>query len=36
MFNCIVVEVQLNEIMTWKLVPHAIQALSVTDKEKWP
>ena len=35
MFNCIVVEVQLNEINTWKLVPHATQALGVTDEGKW-
>ena len=36
MFNRIVVEVQPNGIMTWKLVPHATQALGVTDKGKWP
>ena len=36
MFDRIVVEVQPNGIMTWKLVPHATRALGVTDEGKWP
>ena len=33
---CIVVKVQLNGIMTWKLVPNAGRALNVKDEGVWP
>jgi len=35
-FQCIVVEVQPDGVMTWKLIPNAGRALDVKDEGAWP